>query len=113
MRASAVPDFLEGVGVRGGSLFTERQRPLSCAVAVGACGSGGALLTNSTLIVPFQTVDQRRLARRSLAPSHCTNGHPLPRATSPQAVAVGVAADAELRALRAFVRGTSRGGMGA
>jgi hypothetical protein len=44
---------------------------------VGNNGSGGALPTNSTLMVPFPNIDRRRAAEPTAVPSRCRNGHPL------------------------------------
>jgi hypothetical protein len=38
-------------------------------------GSGGALPTNSTPVVPFPNIDRRRAAEPTVVPSRCRNGH--------------------------------------
>ena len=42
-----------------------------------AIGSGAAIATNSTLVIPFSRADRRRKIARVQIPSHCCNGHAL------------------------------------
>jgi hypothetical protein len=42
-----------------------------------ANGSGGAIATNSTLVIPFSRADRRRKIASTEIPSHCGHGHPL------------------------------------
>ena len=40
-----------------------------------AIGSGAAIATNSTLVIPFSRADRRRKIARVQVPDHCDNGH--------------------------------------
>jgi len=42
-----------------------------------ANGSGGAIATNSTLVIPFSRADRRGKIARVQIPDHCGNGHRL------------------------------------
>jgi len=42
-----------------------------------ANGSGGAIPTNSTLVIPFSRADRRRKSAGVQIPDHCGNGHRL------------------------------------
>src|SRR5207253_5368145 len=40
-------------------------------------GSGGAIPTDNTLVIPFSRADRRRKIARVQIPDHCGNGHRL------------------------------------
>jgi hypothetical protein len=46
------------------------------AMQTVANGSGGAIPTNSTLVIPFQNAERRRSSTLEI-PSHCGKGYPL------------------------------------
>ena len=80
---------------------------------MGADGCEQAELGTATLTVTEATARASWLVRQPPVPSYCGNGHPLVRENLAISGGRCVAADAERRALRAFVRGTSRRGIGA
>ena len=64
-----------------GELHPIRLRLVSALLFLGLLygrsGSGGAIATNSTLVIPFSRADRRRKIARVQIPDHCGNGHRL------------------------------------
>ena len=60
--------------VGNGDVLPDTTPKMTSAAKVG---SGGAIPTNSTLVIPFSRADRRRKIPSSEIPSHCGRGHPL------------------------------------
>ena len=65
----------------GGGLVARWNEPVGAVfqAAQVSVGSGGALPTNSTVIIPFLNTDLSRRVGQPPVPSYCGNGHPLVR----------------------------------